>query len=99
LLFLTLGFYTPYFDMRRQTFLIEKSYYGNAKFDFDGQGKDLFGSYVLAVLLAIPPSLFPCSGTTTKKPFMHGITQNSEKRVFSAALLSAVSSDCIWLTR
>jgi len=53
-LMLTLGFYQPYFDMHRQTFLTDKSYYGSEKFGFDGQGKDLFGSYVLAVLLMIP---------------------------------------------
>jgi uncharacterized membrane protein YjgN (DUF898 family) len=54
LIMLTLGFYTPYFDMRRQTFLMEKAYYGSEKFGFNGQGKDLFGSFVLAVILAIP---------------------------------------------
>ena len=53
-LILTLGFYSPYFDMRRQTFLIEKAYYGNEKFGFDGKGKDLIGSYILAVILMIP---------------------------------------------
>jgi uncharacterized membrane protein YjgN (DUF898 family) len=36
---LTLGFYMPYFDMRRQTFLIENGHYGNEKFSFDGKGK------------------------------------------------------------
>ena len=51
---LTLGFYMPYFDMRRQAFLIENSYYGNEKFGFDGKGKDLLGSFVLAVILALP---------------------------------------------
>ena len=54
LILLTLGFYAPYYDMRRQTFLIDKAYYGNKQFNFDGQGKDLFGSYVLAVILIIP---------------------------------------------
>jgi uncharacterized membrane protein YjgN (DUF898 family) len=53
-LILTLGFYMPYFDMRRQTFLIEKAYYGNERFSFDGQGRDLLGSFVLALILAFP---------------------------------------------
>ena len=53
-LILTLGFYMPYYVMRRQTFLMEKGYYGNEKFGFDGKGKDLIGSYILAVILMIP---------------------------------------------
>jgi uncharacterized membrane protein YjgN (DUF898 family) len=44
----------PYFAMRRQTFLIDNAYYGNEKFSFDGKGKDLFNSYVLAFILALP---------------------------------------------
>jgi uncharacterized membrane protein YjgN (DUF898 family) len=51
---LTLGFYMPYFEMRRQTFLIERGYYGNEKFGFDGKGKDLLSNFVLAVILALP---------------------------------------------
>jgi uncharacterized membrane protein YjgN (DUF898 family) len=53
-LILTLGFYMPYYVMHRQTFLIEKSYYGNEKFGFDGKGKDLIGSFILSVILMIP---------------------------------------------
>jgi uncharacterized membrane protein YjgN (DUF898 family) len=53
-LILTLGFYMPYFDMRRQAFLIERGFYGNEKFGFDGKGKDLLGSFVVTVLLVLP---------------------------------------------
>lgn len=56
-LILTLGFYMPYFDMRRQAFLVDRGYYGNEKFSFDGKGKDLLGSFVLAVLLVVPTFL------------------------------------------
>jgi uncharacterized membrane protein YjgN (DUF898 family) len=66
-LILTLGFYMPYFDMRRQTFLIENSYYGNAKFGFDGKGKDLLGSYVLALFLALPTLLLSLVWYSYKK--------------------------------
>ncbi|SEM16134.1 Uncharacterized membrane protein YjgN, DUF898 family [Syntrophus gentianae] len=54
---LTLGFYRPYFEIRCQDFLIEKGYFGNKKFSFYGEGKDLLGSYVIAVLLAVPTLL------------------------------------------
>ena len=71
---LTLGFYLPYFDMRRQTFLIERGYYGNEKFSFDGKGKDLIGSFVLAVIL-VPftflISLFWYSYKKTKYTWNH----------------------------
>lgn len=73
-LILTLGFYMPYFDMRRQIFLIEKGYYGNEKFGFDGKGKDLLGSFVLAVILALPTlfiSLFWYSYKKTRYTWNH----------------------------
>jgi uncharacterized membrane protein YjgN (DUF898 family) len=71
---LTLGFYMPYFEMRRQTFLIEKGYYGNENFGFDGKGKDLLGSYILAVILAFPTlfiSLFWYSYKKTRYTWNH----------------------------
>lgn len=51
---LTLGFYTPYYDARRDKFLISNSYVGNRHFDYDGNGDDLIGSYVAAFFLALP---------------------------------------------
>lgn len=51
---LTLGFYFPYFEMRCQDFLIEKSYFGNRKLSFYGEGRDLMKSFIIAVLLAFP---------------------------------------------
>ena len=66
-LILTLGFYMPYFDMRRQAFLVENSYYGNEKFGFDGKGKDLLGSYVLALFLALPTLLLSLVWYSCKK--------------------------------
>lgn len=51
---ITLGFYTPFFDVKRYAFMGSNSYFGNQKFEFEGQGKDLFGSYVLALLLSLP---------------------------------------------
>jgi uncharacterized membrane protein YjgN (DUF898 family) len=54
---LTFGLYKPYFEMRCQDFLIGKGYFGNHKFSFYGEGKDLLGSYVIAALLALPTLL------------------------------------------
>jgi uncharacterized membrane protein YjgN (DUF898 family) len=51
---ITLGLYYPFFDTRRQGFLVSHSYFGGEKFSFDGQGRDLFGRYVLAILLTLP---------------------------------------------
>ncbi len=51
---ITLGFYTPIFDVSRYAFMASNSYFGNQKFAFDGQGGDLLGSYVLAALLTLP---------------------------------------------
>ncbi|MEN6375691.1 MAG: YjgN family protein [Smithella sp.] len=51
---LTFGFYFPYFEMRCQDFLIEKGYFGNQKFSFYGEGKDLIKSFIIAALLAFP---------------------------------------------
>lgn len=56
---LTLGFYYPYWQNRRQSFMIGGSYFGNQKFAFDGRGRDLFGSFVLHVVLTIP-TFFLC---------------------------------------
>ncbi|MEN6620475.1 MAG: YjgN family protein [Smithella sp.] len=51
---LTIGFYSPYFEMRCNDFLIEKSYFGNQKFSFYGEGRDLIKSFIIAALLAFP---------------------------------------------
>lgn len=40
--------------MRRHGFLVSHSYFGNQKFDFDGKGRDLFGSFVVVILLFVP---------------------------------------------
>lgn len=54
LIALTLGLYTPYYEMTREKFLISNTYVGNKHFDFDGDPKELFGNYVAALLLALP---------------------------------------------
>jgi uncharacterized membrane protein YjgN (DUF898 family) len=73
LTFLTFGLYFPTFVITRHRFLISHSYFGNQKFDFDGRGQDLLGSYILALLL---------SGLTV--PFFFGLSQLSSS---SLALL------------
>lgn len=50
----TLGLYYPIFAARRYGFLTAHSYFGTQKADFDGAGRPLFWSYVLALLLTLP---------------------------------------------
>lgn len=56
---LTLGLYYPFWQNRRQEFIIGHSYLGNQKFTFDGRGGDLFRSFLLHVVLSIP-TFFLC---------------------------------------
>lgn len=51
---ITLGLYYPFFDTERYGFLVSHSYFGNRKFDFDGEGRHLFGGFLLAILLLLP---------------------------------------------
>lgn len=51
---ITLGLYYPIFETRRYGFLISHSYFGNQKFNFKGTGRELFGPYLLALLLVLP---------------------------------------------
>ena len=48
---ITLGTYYPFFDTRRQAFLISHSCVGHQSFQFDGKGYDLVKDFCLAVLL------------------------------------------------
>ncbi|MGH7389800.1 MAG: YjgN family protein [Candidatus Rokuibacteriota bacterium] len=50
----TLGLYYPFFATRTQGFLTRHSYFGTAKLDFDGDGRDLLVDFVYAVLLTLP---------------------------------------------
>lgn len=51
---ITLGIYYPFFDARRQDFMISNSFFGNRSFSFNGRGKDLFGPFLIALLLTLP---------------------------------------------
>ena len=55
----SLGLYYPYWQNRRQSFMVSHSYFGNQQFAFDGHGRDLFWSFVLHIVLTLP-SLFLC---------------------------------------
>jgi uncharacterized membrane protein YjgN (DUF898 family) len=57
LVFVTFGLYAPYSDMYCADYLIHRTYFGNRPFGFDGKGKDLIGSYLLALVLALPTLL------------------------------------------
>jgi len=45
---ITLGVHYPFFVTRQYAFMANDSYFGNRKFSFDGNGKDLFGYYLKA---------------------------------------------------
>jgi uncharacterized membrane protein YjgN (DUF898 family) len=64
---LTLGLYSPYYQARRDKFLISNSYVGNRNFDYDGNGDDLFGSYFLSLVLAMPTLFFSVFWYQVKK--------------------------------
>ena len=51
---ITLGLYYPFFDARRQAFMVNNAYFGNRSFRFDGEGRDLFKPFLVALLLGIP---------------------------------------------
>jgi len=51
---ITLGFYTPFFLVNRQAYLVTHSYFGSEPFDFTGRGKDLLSPFVVALLLTLP---------------------------------------------
>lgn len=50
LMAITLGFYRPYWDMRINAYIMQKTFFGSKRFDFDGKGSDLFGRYVLSFI-------------------------------------------------
>jgi uncharacterized membrane protein YjgN (DUF898 family) len=51
---LSLGFYYPFFAVRRQAFMMGNCYCGNRRFEFDGNGRGLLKPYLLALLLTLP---------------------------------------------
>jgi uncharacterized membrane protein YjgN (DUF898 family) len=51
---ITFGLYYPFFETRRYGFLISHSYFGKQTFAFNGRGRDLFGPYLLTLLLFVP---------------------------------------------
>jgi len=46
---ITLGLYYPYWQTRIRKFMTDHSYFGNARFGFDGDGKALFGRFLALV--------------------------------------------------
>ncbi len=50
----TLGFYTPYFNMRIRRYLFEHTWFGNTSMSFSGEGRDLMGKFLIALALKIP---------------------------------------------
>jgi uncharacterized membrane protein YjgN (DUF898 family) len=52
--FLTLGLAYPVYRARLQRYRTENTWFGDRRFEFDGQAADLFGSWVLAWLFLVP---------------------------------------------
>ena len=55
----SLGFYYPFWQNRRQSFMVADSYFGNQKFAFDGRGREIFLTFVLHMVLTLP-TFFLC---------------------------------------
>ncbi len=51
---ITLSLYSPYYNAKRDKFLISHSFVGNRNFDYDGKGEDLFWSYLICLVLVVP---------------------------------------------
>jgi uncharacterized membrane protein YjgN (DUF898 family) len=51
---ITLGLYYPFFDARRQAFMVKHSFFGNCPFQFDGNGRELFKPFLVALILFLP---------------------------------------------
>jgi uncharacterized membrane protein YjgN (DUF898 family) len=50
----TIGFYLPYFSTHIRKFIVESTRFGTHELRFDGDGRDLFKSYVKMFLLILP---------------------------------------------
>src|SRR5690606_16099894 len=51
---LTLGLYTPFMRMKLTGHMLSNTRFGSEAFAFDGRGGDLFGRFLLTVLLTLP---------------------------------------------
>src|SRR5262249_13176372 len=82
---LTFGLYYPFFLTQRQAFMVSHSYFGNERFEFTGRGRDLFGNYLLAVLLTLPTlGLFWLWVVARKRRFFWNHTRFGQARFHSS---------------
>ena len=51
---LTLGFYMPFMRNKLHKYMLDNMYFGSEHAEYFGNGKDLFGRYVVTFLLTIP---------------------------------------------
>lgn len=54
LLVVTLGIYSPFFQMKMQKFWSGNSYFGDQSFQFTGQGDEIFKQFIINMLLLFP---------------------------------------------
>lgn len=85
----TLGLYTPFAQTLHQAFLVTHTYVGNRPWSFDGQGRDLLGSFlgIVAVTLlcsgvlhvlegaVLPPSPLPDEGALIALALLFDVLQ------------------------
>jgi uncharacterized membrane protein YjgN (DUF898 family) len=50
----TLGLYGPFFRNKARAFMVNNARFGTLPFEYDGDGKELFSKYLVALLLALP---------------------------------------------
>ena len=81
---LTLGLYYPFYQASLRRFLIGHAAFGSTLFTFDGQGKELFGKFILALLLTIPTlGLIWIWYTALQRRYNWGHTSVAEARFHS----------------
>ncbi len=51
--FFSLGLYYPFFHVRLRRFWADNSYFGNQPFRYEGEGRELFKDFLIAVLLSV----------------------------------------------
>jgi uncharacterized membrane protein YjgN (DUF898 family) len=95
---LTFGLYAPFFQTQARKFYSENTYFGNARFAFDGKGRDLFGRLLLSLLLegaAIAVAAFSVVASIRQLLFSRGAGQEAFIRAIIQALPALVLAGVI----
>lgn len=85
---ITLGLYYPYWQTRIRKFMTDHSYFGNARFGFDGDGKALFGRFLALVAAVVGGLVFV--GFSFGRVVMSAFATGEEAPDFFRALLGMI---------